>query len=261
MRRYRNRFPCRSDVCLFVGTILVTFATLPAGASEPTPPLHLHLLQEDSAVLAQAARQRGDASWGAVVFYRPDLLCTRCHTAGEDGSRLGPDLAQTGKDVTDVYLIESILRPSKAIKKGFETVLVTTKAGTTWTGLLAAERADAIVLRDANQDGKLITIRKKDIDERSDKGPSIMPEGLVSVLSERQEFLDLARYLMEIAEKGPERAGQLRPAASLFAPPSLPAYERDLDHAGLIRSQSAQSFQRVQAIYVRVCANCHGTKE
>src|SRR5205807_6495693 len=98
-----------------------------------------------------AAREQGDPSRGAIVFYRPDLACTRCHTAGEGGARLGPDLAQTGKEATDVYLIESVLLPSKVIKKGYETVVVTTKAGRTLTGLLAEERADAVVLRDAAQ--------------------------------------------------------------------------------------------------------------
>ena len=44
-------------------------------------------------------------------------------------------------------------------------------------------------------------------------------------------------------------------------PPPLPAYERDLDHAGLLRSLDGQSLKRGEAIYVRVCANCHGTKE
>jgi glucose/arabinose dehydrogenase/mono/diheme cytochrome c family protein len=66
---------------------------------------------------------------------------------------------------------------------------------------------------------------------------------------------------MEIAEKGSERARELRPAASLFAAAPLPAYERDLDHAGLLRSLDKQSLKRGEAIYVRVCANCHGTKE
>ena len=176
-----------------------------------SPTLQQQLLKEDAASLARAAREQGDPSRGAIVFHRPDLVCTRCHTAGEDGPHLGPDLAKVGKEATDVYLVESILLPSKVIKKGFETVIITTKAGKTVTGLLAEERADAVVLRDAAQDGKLITILKKDIDERNDKGPSLMPEGLVNVLSGRQEFLDLTRYLMEIAEKGPERAGNCAP--------------------------------------------------
>src|SRR5262249_881060 len=153
-----------------------------------------------------------------------------------------------------------VLLPSKVITKGYETVVLTTRAGRTLTGLLAEERADAVVLRDAAQDGKLITVPKKDIDGRTHRGPSLMPEGLVNALGGRQEFLDLARYLMEVAEKGPERERQLRPAASLFAPPPLPDYERRLDHAGLIRSLDGRSFKRGEVIYARVCANCHGTR-
>ena len=46
--------------------------------------------------------------------------------------------------------------------------LLTTKAGKTVSGLLAEERGGAVVLRDSGQDGKLITILKKDIEERND---------------------------------------------------------------------------------------------
>ena len=245
---------------ILLGLVLLSGAR-PAVAGDPTPTLQQQLAKEDPAVLAKAARTLGDAHRGALVFYRPDLLCTRCHTAGENRVRLGPDLAATGKEATDAYLVESVLLPSKVIKKGFETVTITTKAGQLVTGLLAEERANAVVLRDAAQEGKTITIPRQDIEARTNKGPSLMPEGLVNVLSGRQEFLDLLCYLLEIADKGPERARQLRPAESLFAPPPLPEYERDLDHAGLLRSLDGQSFKRGEAIYLRVCANCHGTRE
>lgn len=229
-------------------------------AEDGAPTLAQVLAREDAKALAKSAREVGDASRGALAFYRPDNLCTKCHAAGEGDARLGPDLARIGK-VADVDVIESILLPSKVIKKGFESLVITTKDGKVVTGLLAQERDGAIVLRDAAQDGKLVTILIKDIEDRTDKAPSLMPEGLVNVLSGRQELLDLARFVMEIAEHGPERARQLRPAASLFAPPPLPAYERELDHAGLIQSWDGQSLKRGEAIYVRVCANCHGTKE
>ena len=245
----------------YISLAIILFAAPVALAGEPVPALSQQLLKEKAESLAKAARQQGDASRGAVVFYRAELNCVRCHNTGEESPRLGPDLAKIGKDTPDVHLVESILLPSKVIRKGFETVVITTKAGKTLTGLIAEEGGDAVILRDAAQDGKLVTILKKDIDERTDKGPSLMPEGLVNILSGRQEFLDLTRYLMEIAEKGPERARELRPAASLFAAAPLPAYERDLDHAGLIRSLDSQSLKRGEAIYVRVCANCHGTKD
>src|SRR5262249_61332090 len=100
---------------------------------------------------------------------------------------------------TDEYLIESVLVPSRVIKKGFETVVITTTDGRQLTGLLVEERPDAVVLRDGGQDGKTVAIPRKDIDRRNNQAVSLMPEGLVNVLSGRQEFLDLMRYLMEIA--------------------------------------------------------------
>ena len=115
-------------------------------------------------------------------------------TTGEDGARLGPDLAKPGKEATDIYLVESVLLPSKVIKKGFETVVIITKAGTTVTGLLAEERTDAVVLRDAAQDGRPITILKKDIDGRNDKGQSLMPEGLLKDYTD-QQVRNLFAYL------------------------------------------------------------------
>src|SRR5262249_1701230 len=145
------------------------------GAEEPSG-LQQQLVKESTAALAKASRMLGDPGRGAVVFYRPELNCTRCHTAGEDGARLGPDLAKAGKEATDEYGVESILLPSKVIKKGYETVAIVTKTGSTVSGLLAEEDANSVFLRDAAQDGKLVTIPKKDIEARDDKGPSLMPE-------------------------------------------------------------------------------------
>jgi putative heme-binding domain-containing protein len=241
----------------------VLAATLAPGAAPDSlasgreKALEEQLLAEGAVRLAKAARQRGDATRGALVFHRPALTCTRCHTAG-DGVVLGPDLAGLGKEATDVYLVESVLLPSKVIRKGFQTVVVTTTRGKVLTGLLAEERADAVVLRDASRDGQTVTIRKKDVETRREQTRSLMPDGLVNQLAGRQEFLDLTRYLIEVAQKGRERARQLRPAASQLAPPPLPGYERDLDHAGLIRGLNGRSLKRGEAIYVRVCANCHG---
>ena len=110
------------------------------------------------------------------------------------------------------------------------------------TGLLAEERPDAVVLRDPGQDGKPVTIAKSRIEQRSKGGPSLMPAGLVNALGSRQQFLDLVRYLMEIAEHGPARARALRPDPALVAPP-LPEYERDLDHAGLIAGLGPKQLQ------------------
>ena len=128
-----------------------------------------------------------------------------CHVKGERGDGLGPDLATLGKTSQGPDLVEAILEPSKTIRKGYETVTVVTKDGKTSTGRLIEERPDALVLREAAPEGKSITIARAEIEERNDKGPSLMPAGLVNQLGSRQDFLDLVRYLIEIAQRGPAR--------------------------------------------------------
>jgi putative heme-binding domain-containing protein len=231
--------------------------------SDGTPgPLDQQLLREDRQALARDARRLGDARRGAAVFYQPALACARCHVGNQADapSPLGPDLTSIGEKVPDTDLIESILEPSKVIKKGYETVTIVTQDGRTFAGLLAGERPDAVVLRDLGQDGKPFAVARSQIEQQGKGGPSLMPAGLVNGLSSRQQFLDLVCYIMEVAEYGPIRARALRPDPLLVAPP-LPAYERTLDHAGLIRNLGTANFQRGKAIYSSVCANCHGTKE
>ena len=220
---------------------LLLAATSVSGADDPgssaTPaPLDQQLRREDPAALAHDARRLGDARRGALVFYQPALTCIRCHVvekADATAPTLGPDLAAIGKETPDKDLVESILEPSKVIKKGYEPFTIATDDGRTITGLLVEERPDAVVLRDPAQDGKPVTIAGDRIEERRKGGPSLMPAGLVNALASRQQFLDLVRYLMEIAEYGPARARALRPDPALVAPP-LPEYEQRLDHAGLI---------------------------
>lgn len=231
----------------------VSEETIPS-ASPPT--LTQQLLKESPADLAKAARERGDAGRGAVLFFQPFLTCAKCHDA-TTGTQFGPDPAQAGKEATAEYLIESVLAPSKAIKKGYEPILVGTTNGRTITGLLAEEKKGTLTLIDP-AGGKRVTIPTANIEERTVGKQSLMPDGLANLLSDRQQFLDLAKYLIEVAEGGPVRAKELRPAITALV---IPEYEKDIDHAGLIRRLDAKAFQRGEAIYTRVCANCHGTRD
>jgi putative heme-binding domain-containing protein len=229
--------------------------------ADPTPPaapptLAQQLSKESPAELARAARERGDAGRGAVLFFQPFLTCARCHDS-ETGTQLGPDIAQPGKEATAEYLIESVLSPSKVIKKGYEPIIVSTTDGRTVTGLLVEEKDGTLTLIDP-AGGKRFAIPTANIESRTTGKQSLMPDGLVNLLSDRQQFLDLSRYLIEVAVGGPNRAKELRPAQIAFV---LPEYEKDIDHAGLIRALDAKAFRRGEAIYTRVCANCHGTKD
>jgi putative heme-binding domain-containing protein len=223
--------------------------------------LEEQLLKEEPKTLAREALERGDPHRGAVVFFQPGLTCVKCHTSQGKEPLIGPDLSGLTQKPSGEDLVDSILRPSKAITKGFESVTIVTKKGTSLTGLLSEERPDRLILRDSSKEFFPITILKTELEDRSISPVSIMPAGLVNQLGTRQQFLDLVRYLMEITEKGPGRARELQPDPALLVTPSLPEYEKDIDHAGLIQSWSQESFNRGRAIYNRLCINCHGTKD
>jgi putative heme-binding domain-containing protein len=231
------------------------------GQTTQAQSLEQRLTAEDPAELAQTARQFGDARRGAIVFYQPYLACRKCHLGGKTVNRLGPDLAKPTENTSDAYIVESVLRPSKIIKKGFEPVTVVTTAGKTITGLLVKDDKSELTLRDPSRNGKLIKIPKNKIDEQRPGQLSIMPAGQVNLLSSRQQFLDLIRYLIEIRDGGAVRARELEPPPALFAVRPLPEYEKHIDHAGMLSSLDQDSFKRGEAIYNRLCINCHGTHD
>jgi len=239
--------------------IVIAFVSLigRVTASDSGSTLVQQLAKEPVAELANAAREQGDAARGAALFFQAFLTCAKCHD-GEAGTQLGPDIAKAGKEATAEYLVESVLYPSKVIKKGYETVVLTTIEGRTITGLIAEETANTVVLIDPAANGKRVAILKSDIEKRDASKQSLMPEGLVNLLSDRQQFLDLTKYLIEVSEGGPAKAAALRPAVTVIV---IPEYEKIIDHAGIIGSWDEKSLKRGEAIYTRVCANCHGTKD
>jgi len=234
------------------------FLPVPSGWAQDLDPA---LRSEPAAALAAEARRLGDPARGAIVFHQPFMACVRCHAAGDGkASPLGPDLAAIDKSASDASIVESVLLPSKEIKKGYESATVSTVGGKLVSGIVASRDDTKVVIRDPAKGGEAIVIPKADIAELAPSAQSIMPAGLVNQLSSRQQFLDLARYLMELRDGGAPRAVALRPPANLIAP-EPPEYEKRIDHAGLVRSLDGKALARGEAIYRRVCANCHGTLE
>ncbi len=242
----------------FLIAFLLSATTSPATAQET---LEQQLLAEGSAELAVAARRFGDPRRGAILFYQQHMLCTKCHAAGDGPSPLGPDLTKIPPQAPDIYLVESLLEPSKVIKLNFETVSLITVDGKSLTGLLKEKTANAVQLLDAARIGDVITIPNEDIEELVPGEKSVMPSGLMNLLTSRQQFLDLTKYIMELRDGGALAAATLKPAPHLYAVRPLPEYEKHIDHAGLLTSWDQESFQRGEAIYKRLCINCHGTKD
>ena len=98
--------------------VLICSPTLFPGISVAAPPtLESSLAERPISEIARRARVLGDASRGALVFYRQGLSCAQCHTAGEGAKLLGPDLSQLLERATYQHVIESILQPSKVVRE------------------------------------------------------------------------------------------------------------------------------------------------
>jgi putative membrane-bound dehydrogenase-like protein len=148
---------------------------------------------DTSAYLAFALDRGGDAQHGRQIF--ADLgrtACVKCHTVGREGGNVGPDLSTIGSQFSRRELAESILFPSKAVREGYQQVIVETKDGESFSGLVNAETSETLVLRDG--DGNLHRIPKARLQSRRPSALSLMPEGLHEVLSPG-EFADLVAFL------------------------------------------------------------------
>ena len=253
----KNRTYCCVFGCSFLLSLATTFIATASAQS-----LEADLKRVSPAELAAEAMREGDAARGAVVFFQPTMVCAKCHAVEDSkATGLGPVLTGSKEPLSDAAIVESILEPSKSIRKGFETASVITVDGKTFTGLLVSRDDKQTVLREAAENpGQLRVIKADEIEEFAVKPVSSMPTGQVNQLTSRQQVLDLIRYLVEIRDGGAARARELQPSEALLTL-KVPEYEAHVDHAGFIREWNDDSLKRGEAIYRRVCANCHGTKD
>lgn len=178
---------------------IVRIETAPDGARESlTEQLSLPLTDDEILEDYQDCLKGGDATRGRKVFLeKAEAACARCHLAGDlvtgqlEGGGVGPDLSDIGTTRDRLYLLESILLPSKTIAPGFENVLVTTKGGKIYAGLVRRE-GDGDVEIVSPEDG-IVVLKKADIESRV-SGLSPMPAHLRYVLS-REELRDLVEFL------------------------------------------------------------------
>jgi hypothetical protein len=108
-------------------------------------------------------------------------------------------------------------------------MMITRADGSLISGVVTFKSETEIALRDSAQAGKIVRIAKSDI-KKSQVAPSIMPGGLADQLKNRQEFLDLAKFVAALGRPGPFanneapvlRKWRLAPAANPHLPPAVP---------------------------------------
>lgn len=141
------------------------------------------------------AIEGGDFEAGAKLFYeKTELSCVRCHRVHRTGGEVGPVLTTIGKQKDARYLLEAICLPDAAIAKGYETAIIASDSGRTYSGIIAAETDETVTL--TQNDGTQVRLFQDEILARK-KGKSSMPADLTKFMSQR-ELRDLVAYLVSL---------------------------------------------------------------
>jgi len=136
---------------------------------------------------------KGNAQRGRDLYLKSEqLACVKCHRMEGVGGQIGPDLTRVWDTHSVEKLIESMVEPSKEIKEGFQTYVLSTKKGQIYAGLKISQSKEEVVLRD--NAGHDIKVAVKDIDELTAGKESLMPDNVLGLLSYDQ-FIDLVAFL------------------------------------------------------------------
>jgi quinoprotein glucose dehydrogenase len=135
----------------------------------------------------------GDAGEGKKVFEQNLAAnCTACHRIGKEGSNVGPELGKIGSKDRG-YLLQALIEPQASVAPGFGAMSITKKDGGMVAGNLVEEKADMLVL--AQADGSKVEIPTADIATKTDPVSSMPPMG--TILKPR-ELRDLIDYLSSL---------------------------------------------------------------
>jgi putative membrane-bound dehydrogenase-like protein len=135
-----------------------------------------------------ALSMTGDRARGKVIF---EERCASCHRFGGAGHDLGPDMA-TVRDGGKEKLLLNILDPNVEVAPNYLAWEIETIDGEQLTGMLAAESAGSVTLRQPG--GVETVIPRNRIERLQSQNSSLMPEGLEAGLSV-QEMAALLEYL------------------------------------------------------------------
>jgi putative heme-binding domain-containing protein len=134
----------------------------------------------------------GDARRGQAVFHSPKAACVACHAIGYLGGTVGPDLTHIGKIRSERDLLEAIVFPSASFVRSYEPVLVTTKAGKPYNGVIRKDAPDEVVL--ATGPNQEVRLTRDEIEDIQPSKVSVMPAGFDQLLTPR-ELADLVAFL------------------------------------------------------------------
>jgi putative membrane-bound dehydrogenase-like protein len=126
-----------------------------------------------------------DPVMGKAVFRKS---CSACHTYLGEGGKVGPDLTGVKSQPAEALLLH-ILVPNYEVLPAYQSVLITTNDGRSFSGKLLSETENSLTIRTAF--GTDESILRRNIASLTNSGLSLMPDGLEQSMSKE----DMARLI------------------------------------------------------------------
>ena len=143
---------------------------------------------------AEVLKLQGDAAKGLASSPRTAPPATSSATSATSSA---PTWHRSADKSSQGMLI-AVLDPNRAVEARYVNYSAITRAGLTLTGILASETGNSITL--IGQDGKPQVILRKDLDELTSTGKSLMPEGLEKEIKPQ----DMADIFAFVRSAGPQ---------------------------------------------------------
>lgn len=133
------------------------------------------------------AWQAGNVARGEALFSRRG--CQVCHVGPQP---IGPDLSGVASRLSPTDLFNTIIFPSRDVAPAYRTTAFRTRDGSTYTGMVAFESADGVILQlNATE---TVRLAEAAIASRAPSTLSLMPSGLLNGITP-QEAADLYAFL------------------------------------------------------------------
>jgi hypothetical protein len=133
---------------------------------------------------------------GRRIFHHAQVgTCSKCHRHRGRGSVVGPDLSAVSNAGSPDRILRSILQPSRDVDPQYFPRMLITEDGHIFTGIMLRDGGGGNeVYRDNT--GRERVFKTANIIERKELHTSMMPEGLVDTLTDR-ELRDLIAFMNE----------------------------------------------------------------
>jgi putative heme-binding domain-containing protein len=120
-------------------------------------------------------------------------LCANCHDDKDEAKNIGPKMAGSGSKGIR-YFLENIIDPNAVIGSDYQMQLAETEDGRLISGIIEETTDSTVTMRTQTE---TIVVPRGEIESLTMTNQSLMPEGLLETLNERQQ-IELFKYLISL---------------------------------------------------------------